>query len=89
MCKRPSKISSLSKIWLYHFTTLWVLQSIELAIQAFRLVVRHKEMKQDAAEAGCKLVIAGGFDPRLAENREYLQELKTLVDDLGLSKQVA
>lgn len=63
-------------------------QSIELAIQAFRLVMKHKEMKQDRSEAPCKLVIAGGYDSRLAENREYLQELKALVDSLGLSNQV-
>ena len=65
-----------------------MMQSIELAIQAFRLLAKHEEMKQDAAGVGCKLVIAGGYDPRLAENREYLEELKALASDLGLSEQV-
>ena len=38
---------------------------------------------------GCKLVLAGGYDARLAENREYFQELEGLVDELGLEGQVS
>ena len=33
------------------------------------------------------LVIAGGYDPRNNENREYLEELKTLCETLNLQKQ--
>jgi len=33
------------------------------------------------------LVIAGGYDPRNVENREYLEELKTLCETLNLQKQ--
>lgn len=30
----------------------------------------------------CRLVVAGGYDNRLAENREYLEELKHLTTAL-------
>ena len=34
------------------------------------------------------LVIAGGYDKRLAENREHYEEIRQLVIDLGLEQQV-
>jgi len=37
--------------------------------------------------ARCRLVLAGGYDARLAENREVLQGLRDLVADLGLGDQ--
>lgn len=35
-----------------------------------------------------RLVLAGGYDERLAENREYFCELQSLVTELGLDDQV-
>ncbi|GBG67869.1 hypothetical protein CBR_g988 [Chara braunii] len=35
-----------------------------------------------------KLVLAGGYDPRLKENREYLEELRTRAEGLGISERV-
>ena len=34
------------------------------------------------------LVIAGGYDKRLAENREHFEEVRQLVIELGLEQQV-
>lgn len=36
----------------------------------------------------CSLVLAGGYDERLPEARDYMRELRLLVDELGLAKQV-
>ncbi|PRW55889.1 alpha-1,3 1,6-mannosyltransferase ALG2 [Chlorella sorokiniana] len=38
--------------------------------------------------AACRLVVAGGYDPRLAENVEHLEELKQLAARLGVEQQV-
>lgn len=48
------------------------LKNIELAIKAFAKVEK------------LKLVIAGGFDSRVAENVHYLRELEAVCDGLGL-----
>lgn len=34
------------------------------------------------------LVVAGGYDKRLAENREHFQEISKLINDLGMTKEV-
>ncbi|BFI04881.1 alpha-1,3/alpha-1,6-mannosyltransferase [Marchantia polymorpha subsp. ruderalis] len=66
-------------------------KNIGLAISSFAAVrrelatVRVDEKCEIAASVDVRLVIAGGYDDRLAENREYLQELKTLVSDEGIS----
>ncbi|SCU98887.1 LAFA_0G20692g1_1 [Lachancea sp. 'fantastica'] len=52
-------------------------KNIELAIQAFALTSQSK--KTDT-----KLVIAGGYDERVQENRDYLLELQQLSDKSGL-----
>ncbi len=36
----------------------------------------------------CSLVLAGGYDERLPEARDYMWELRLLVDELGLAQQV-
>ena len=64
------------------------MQAIELAVRAFGEVVDGRQPRGGAPLAGCRLVIAGGYDSRLAENREYLQELKALTRKLGLSDKV-
>ena len=38
--------------------------------------------------ASARLVVAGGYDKRLAENREHFQEMQQLVSDLHLDGQV-
>lgn len=57
-------------------------------MRAFGQVVSGKRLEGGADVAGCRLVIAGGYDSRLAENREYLEELKDLAAELGLTQKV-
>lgn len=52
-------------------------KNIGLAIRALGM------LRQDA-----NLVVAGGYDVRLAENVEYLEELKEIVGELGLEHRV-
>lgn len=54
------------------------LKNIELAVKAYA---------EFTAKSGLspKLVIAGGFDPRVAENIEYLDELTQLCTEMGLT----
>ena len=60
-------------------------QGIELAI----LSLHEASARQQQSSARTRrLVIAGGYDSRLAENREYYEELDALVRRLGLSEQV-
>ena len=61
-------------------------QGIGLAIQAL-----HALLQGGAGAPGrraCRLVVAGGYDPRLAENVEHLRELQALASDLGLREKV-
>ena len=61
-----------------------VLQGIPLAVKAL-----HQLNKQETpSTAAPHLVVAGGFDKRLAENREHYEEVRQLVVDLGLQQQV-
>ncbi|GAX76448.1 hypothetical protein CEUSTIGMA_g3893.t1 [Chlamydomonas eustigma] len=66
-------------------------KGIGLAVQALAILLK----KRKEADAGGrrqqqqpKLVIAGGYDVRLAENRVHLEELKQQVQDLGLQDYV-
>jgi alpha-1,3/alpha-1,6-mannosyltransferase len=67
-------------------------KGIGLAVQALATLYKMRK----AEEAGGRrqlppkprLVIAGGYDKRLAENREHLEELKQQVQQLGLQDQV-
>ncbi|KAH6559765.1 hypothetical protein BASA81_011333 [Batrachochytrium salamandrivorans] len=56
-------------------------KNIELAISAFELLKVHLPKQF----AGLRLVIAGGYDIQVAENVEYLQELRKQAQGLGLS----
>ena len=61
-----------------------VLQGIPLAVKAL-----HQLNNQDSSRRGIpRLVVAGGFNKRLAENREHYEEIRQLVVDLGLQQQV-
>jgi alpha-1,3/alpha-1,6-mannosyltransferase len=57
-------------------------KGIGLAIEALHELLRRRP--------GCdaRLVVAGGYDERLAENREHLVELRRLAEQLGLQEHV-
>lgn len=59
-------------------------QNLGLAIQSFR----HLLDSQQALASASQLIIAGGYDKRLAENREHFIEIQDLVKQLGLESQV-
>lgn len=48
-------------------------KGIGLAVEALH------ELLEKQPQTSARLVIAGGYDERLPENREHLEELKTLV----------
>ena len=55
-------------------------QGIRLAIEALR------ELRGRGAQySACRLVLAGGYDPRLPENVEHLQELTALAEAAGVA----
>lgn len=61
-----------------------LLQGIPLAVKALHQL-NEQEVSSTAAP---RLVVAGGFDKRLAENRDHYEEVRQLVVDLGLQQQV-
>nr|GME16062.1 alpha-1,3/1,6-mannosyltransferase ALG2 [Ipomoea batatas] len=64
-------------------------KNIELAISAFARLHNHElNNYQHANMADASLTIAGGFDKRLRENVEYLEELKFLAEREGVSNRV-
>ncbi|CAI9784265.1 unnamed protein product [Fraxinus pennsylvanica] len=64
-------------------------KNIELAISAFAMLYTDpRNIIQGDNENGVSLVIVGGFDKRLRENVEYLEELKNLADREGVSHRV-
>ena len=62
-------------------------KNIGLAIRALALVGRGEKGRGRRSLPG--LVVAGGYDTRLAENVEHLEELKAIVNELGLDDRVA
>ena len=65
-------------------------QNLGLAVRAFGELLESLRQGEGgpAAAPGCVLVLAGGYDKRLAENREHFVEVQRLVADLGLQEQV-
>ncbi|ODV92211.1 glycosyltransferase family 4 protein [Tortispora caseinolytica NRRL Y-17796] len=59
-------------------------KNVELAIKAYAKLIHNPSVGAEDKLA-LKLVIAGGYDPRVSENIEYLSELCTLAKDLRLS----
>ena len=53
-------------------------KNLELAIQSFARLA-------DEERAGCHLILAGGYDPRVQENIDYHAELVHLAQSLGMS----
>lgn len=64
-----------------------ILQNVGLAVNAFALVLKKERPREKQAIPG--LVLAGGYDPRLAENVQHLAELRVLAEDLGVAQHVA
>lgn len=64
-------------------------QNLGLAVRAFRELLDLQEASVVNGSAGpdCSLVLAGGCDARLAENKEHYAELQALVQALGLQEQ--
>jgi len=61
-------------------------KNIALAIEAFAIL---KQRLEDATFEKLQLVLAGGYDPRLRENIDYVEELKKLAQQLGVDQQVS
>ena len=64
-------------------------QNLGLAVRAYRelLDMQGVSVVSGSPEPECFLVLAGGCDARLAENREHFAELQALVQELGLQQQ--
>lgn len=60
-------------------------KNVRLAIEAIALLRAHLPPQ---AFARIELVVAGGFDQRLAESRETFRDLQALAHDRGLEQQV-
>lgn len=56
-------------------------KNIDLAIKAYKIL---KDKTNKTGEVMPKLIIAGGFDARVRENVEYLQELNQLCESMDL-----
>ncbi|KAL0301257.1 UNVERIFIED_CONTAM: Alpha-1,3/1,6-mannosyltransferase ALG2 [Sesamum radiatum] len=64
-------------------------KNIELAISAFAMLYNSQEdFLQGDKKDELSLIVAGGFDKRLRENVEYLEELKNLAEREGVSHRV-
>ncbi|XP_074370378.1 uncharacterized protein LOC141711670 isoform X2 [Apium graveolens] len=64
-------------------------KNIDLAISAFSMLCKDEtNVLQCRNLADATLTVAGGFDRRLRENVEYLEELKALADREGMSDRV-
>ncbi|XP_010060707.2 alpha-1,3/1,6-mannosyltransferase ALG2 [Eucalyptus grandis] len=63
-------------------------KNIELAISAFARLYNLKGEFSSHNLDGASLTIAGGFDKRLRENVEYLEELKSLAEREGILSRV-
>ncbi|KAL7218377.1 hypothetical protein ACSBR2_011612 [Camellia fascicularis] len=64
-------------------------KNMDLAISAFAMLhTLEGDLLQGLNLADATLTVVGGFDKRLRENVEYLEELKNLAEREGLSHQV-
>ncbi|KAF0273610.1 hypothetical protein FOG51_01181 [Hanseniaspora uvarum] len=57
-------------------------KNLELAIKSYHLTLDYMSK---ARKDKLKLFVCGGYDERVLENKEYLNELKKLCDDLNLN----
>ncbi len=63
------------------------MQNLGLAVHAFGILQDKYSRRAEVSQ--CALVLAGGYDVRLAENREHFCEMQELVERLGLQHQVS
>lgn len=64
-------------------------KNIELAVSAFAMLHAHEVHDHQGVNMNdVSLTVAGGFDNRLRENVEYLEELKKLAEREGVSQRV-
>ncbi|OIW05295.1 hypothetical protein TanjilG_03684 [Lupinus angustifolius] len=63
-------------------------KNIELAISAFALLHSPEGVLNHQDITNASLTVAGGFDKRLKENVEYLEELKDLAEKEGVSDKI-
>ncbi|KAG9149981.1 hypothetical protein Leryth_010048 [Lithospermum erythrorhizon] len=63
-------------------------KNISLAISAFSMLHNTGNVLHGSNLADTSLTIAGGFDKRLKENVEYLEELKSLADREGVTNRI-
>ncbi|KAJ1404647.1 Mannosyltransferase ALG2 [Sesbania bispinosa] len=63
-------------------------KNIQLAISAFSMLYSPNGVLKHQDIANASLIVAGGFDKRLKENVEYLEELKDLAEKEGVSNQI-
>lgn len=62
-------------------------KNIGLAIRALKEVI-HRHAHSSGACAQCRLIVAGGYDPRVLENVQYFQELQELAQELDVEARV-
>ena len=60
-----------------------------LAVQALHILRTSPPWAGQPHLSVRRLVLAGGYDERLAENREYFSELQQQIGQLGLDEQVS
>ncbi|XP_057450664.1 uncharacterized protein LOC130742589 isoform X1 [Lotus japonicus] len=63
-------------------------KNIELAISAFSMLCSPNGLLKNQDTTDASLIVAGGFDKRLKESVEYLEELKNLAEREGVSNQI-
>ncbi|KAF5751915.1 hypothetical protein HS088_TW02G00934 [Tripterygium wilfordii] len=64
-------------------------KNIDLAVSAFSILQKlEKDVHQMHNLADATLTIAGGYDKRLRENVEYLEELRSLAESEGVSDRI-
>ncbi|XP_027343648.1 alpha-1,3/1,6-mannosyltransferase ALG2 [Abrus precatorius] len=63
-------------------------KNIQLAISAFAMLHSPEEAHKHKEITNASLTIAGGYDKRLKENVEYLEELKDLAEKKGVSNKI-
>ena len=63
-------------------------KNISLAIRAFALVIQQPNVDGEGFIRKPHLILAGGYDPRLPENKEHVHELEQLVEHLHMAPHV-
>lgn len=63
-------------------------KNIELAVEALQHLIRSLKKQRGENLSLPRLVLAGGYDPRLPENVEYLTELGRTAAGLGVREQI-